>query len=75
MESKPTGPGAVVQLYHAELITSVTVGSRTIGPPEFSPLDPIVNKSCNIEHFRNNMHQIVANMMLSQYLQLLLHLL
>ena len=30
--------------------------------PEFSPLDPIVIKSCNIWYCGNKMQQIVANM-------------
>ena len=53
---------------------AVTVVSKIIGPPDFSPLDPIVNKSCNIERCGKKTHQIVANMMLSQYLQLSLKL-
>ena len=52
-----------------------TVVSKIIGPPEFFPLDSIVNKSCNIEYCGNKMHQIVPNMMLYQYLQLKLNLL
>ena len=52
-----------------------TVMSKIIGPPEFFPLDPIVNKLCNIELCGKKMHQLVANMMLSQYLQLQLSLL
>ena len=50
-----------------------TVVSKIIGPPEFSLLNPIVNKSCNTERCGNKMHQIITNMMLSQYLQLQLH--
>ena len=53
----------------------VTVGSKITGPPEFLPLDPMVNESCNIERCGNKMHQIVANMMLFRYLQLKLSLL
>ena len=41
------------------------VGKKIIGPPEFSLLDPIVNKSCNFECCGKKMHQIVANMMSS----------
>ena len=52
----------------------LTVESKIIGPPEFSPLDSVVNKSCNIERFGNKMHQIDPNMMLSQCLQLGLNL-
>ena len=42
-----------------------TVGPRSIGPTwpfHVFPLNPIVNKSCNIECCGNKMHQIVANM-------------
>ena len=49
---------------------AVTVVSKIIGPPEVSPLDPIVKKSHNIGRCGYKMHQIVANMMLSEYLQL-----
>ena len=58
-----------------------TVGSWIIGPPQFFPLDPTANKLCNIEHIEccnccgNKMRQIVANMLLSQYLRLQLNLL
>ena len=47
----------------------ITVGSRIIGPPEFVLSHPIVNKPCNIKCYGNKMHQIVANMVLTQYLQ------
>ena len=43
--------------------------SKIIGPPEFSPLDPIVKESCNIERCGKKMYPLVANMM-SQYIQL-----
>ena len=39
-----------------------TVVSKIIRPPGFSLLDPMVNKSCNIELCGNKMHQIVAYM-------------
>ena len=32
-------------------------------------MDPMLNMSCNIEYCGYKMHQIVANMILSQYLQ------
>ena len=41
---------------------------------EFSPFNPIVNKSCQIECCGNKMHQIVQNMILSQGLELKLSL-
>ena len=45
-------------------------------PIEFLPLDPMLNESCNIERYDYEMHQIVANMMLSQYyIQLKLNIL
>ena len=52
-----------------------TVGSEIIGSLELLPMNPIVRKSCNIEHCGKEMHNIVANMMLSQYIQLKLSLL
>ena len=52
-----------------------TVVIRITGPPDFLPLDPLVNKSCNIERCGNKMHQLVENMMLSQYLEFKLSLL
>ena len=52
-----------------------TAVSKIIGPPEISSLDPIVNKSCNIERCGNKMHENVPNMMLSQYLQVKLDML
>ena len=42
---------------------------------EISPIGSFVKQSCNIERCGNKMHQIVANMMLSQYLELKLLLL
>ena len=36
-----------------------TVVSKIIGPPEFSPLDSIVNKSCNIESCGIKTHHII----------------
>ena len=52
-----------------------TVCSKIIGLPKFLPWDPMVNKSCNIERCSNKMHQVVANMILSKYLQVKLNLL
>ena len=49
-----------------------TVGSRIIEPPEFSPFEPIVNKSFIIECCGKKIPLIVANMMLSVYLQLII---
>ena len=48
------------------LIWRFTVVSKIIGPPEFSQLDPIVSKSCNIECCGNKVYQIMKNMILSQ---------
>ena len=64
-------PGAVTRSDKV----GITVVSKIIGSPKLSPLNPIVNKSCNIELCFNKMHQIVPNMMASQYLQLKLNLL
>ena len=47
-----------------------TVVSKIIGPLEFLPLDPMLNKPCNIERCGYKIHQIVVNMMLSLYLEL-----
>ena len=41
--------------------------------PEFLPLDPMANKTCNIECCGNKINQIVINM-LSQYLEVKLSL-
>ena len=67
--------GGIVVLGYFYCKNLYTVGSRIIGPPEFLPLDPMVNKSCNIECCGNEMHQIIATMMLSQYFELKLSLL
>ena len=40
-----------------------TVVSKNIGHSKFVPLNPLVDKSCNIECFGNIMHQIVVNKM------------
>ena len=48
----------------------VQLGAKLLDPPEFSPLDPTVNMSY-IEHGSKKMHQTVANIMLSQYVQLM----
>ena len=58
-----------------EFELTATVVSKIIGLPDFSPLDSMVNKSCNIERCVNKVHQIVTNMMLSKYLGLILNLL
>ena len=62
-------------VYPKDAISEVQLAAASLDPPEFSPLDPIVNKSCNIERCGKKINQIVANKMLSQYLQLKLNLL
>ena len=40
-------------------IYDIPLWAKLLDPPEFSPLHPIVNKSCNIERCGNKMHKIV----------------
>ena len=46
------------------------LASEILDPPGIFPLNPIVSKSCNIESCGNKMHQIIANLIVSEYLQL-----
>ena len=43
------------------------LAAKLLDPLEFLLLGPMLNKSCNIEHCGNKMHQIFTNTMLSQY--------
>ena len=47
---------------------------KVFGHLEFSPLNPIVNKSCKIKFRGSKMHQIIQNMKLSRGLELKLSL-
>ena len=53
----------------------VQLAAKLLDPLECLPLDPMLNKSCNIERCGYKMHRIVANMILSQYLELKVSLL
>ena len=51
--------------------SELQLAAKLLNPLNFPhSLDPTVKKLCNIERCGNNMHQMVANMMLAQYLQL-----
>ena len=53
----------------------VQLATKFLDPPDFHPLLPMVNKLCSNSDCGNKMHQIVPNMMLSQYLEVKLSLL
>ena len=52
------------------LIARLQLEATVFNLPDVLPLTPVVNKSCNIERFVNNMVQIIQNMMVSQGLEL-----
>ena len=54
---------------------SIQLAAKLLDPLEFLLLDPMLNKSCNIERCGYRIHQIVANMTLSLYLEVELSLL
>ena len=65
-----------MQIYSQKLsILQLQLEAKLLDPLAFFPLDPMLNKSCNIERCGNKMNQIVTNMMLFQYLELKLSLL
>ena len=43
------------------------MASEILDPPDVFPLDPIVNKSSNIECCCNKMHQTITTMIVSYY--------
>ena len=50
-----------------EFNSKIQLEAKLLYPLELLPLDPMLNKSCNIEHCGHKMHQVDSNMMLSQY--------
>ena len=54
---------------------TIQLEAKLLDPFEFIPWDPMLNKSCNIERCGYQIHKIVANMTLSQYLEVELSLL
>ena len=53
-------------LSHGCTLVLLQLEAEVLNPPDVFPLIPIVNKSCNIECYVNNMLKIIQNMMVSQ---------